>query len=94
MKTQRFTLEEIRERLNLLDGHLPEKGKEISRGTINADFIKEQLKQLESQLAQLQPAVANLDANQTAALSKQILLQSMALAQTLIIYINEIMPMM
>ncbi|GBF34967.1 hypothetical protein DCCM_4088 [Desulfocucumis palustris] len=34
MKTQRFTLEEIRERLNLLDGHLPEKGKEISRGTL------------------------------------------------------------
>jgi Predicted transcriptional regulators len=94
MKTQRLTLEEIKERLNLLDGDLPETGKDIRRGTINADFIKEQLKQLESQLAQLQPAVAGLDARQTAVLSKQILLQSMALVQTLIIYIHDITPMM
>lgn len=98
MKTQRLTLEEIKERLNLLDANLPEAGlktcKDMKSGSINIDFIREQLRQLEAQLNQLHPAAAGLDASQAAALSRQILLQGMTMIQTLMIYINEVAPMM
>lgn len=86
MKEQRRTLGEIREKLVILDGSMPGEDLNIKKGTVDIEFIKGQLKQLESQLTRLQPAVENLDAGQ-AVLSKQIIMQSIALMQTLIIYI-------
>lgn len=93
MKMQRYTLEEIKEILNFLDVNQEREGKNIKKGAVNIDFLKEQLKQLEVQLSQLQPATANLDANQASLLSKQIFLKSMTLMQAMIMYINEIAPM-
>lgn len=87
MKTQRYTLEEIRERLSLFNHNKLTKN-ESKHVTIS--YIKEQIKQLESQLTRLQPAVANMDQNQAELLSRQILLQSMTLMNALMVYINEV----
>ncbi|AGL00755.1 MerR family transcriptional regulator [Desulfoscipio gibsoniae] len=86
LKAQRFTLEEIREQMTMLDqdqaGH-PD-------NPINIDYIRKQIKQLEEQLTQLQPAATGLDSSQAAVLSRQVMLRGMAVMNALIIYINEI----
>lgn len=87
LKAQRFTLEEIKEQFRLFE--LDQAGQQDNQ--INIDFIREQIKQLENQLAQLQPAT-NLDASQAAVLSRQVMVRGMAVMNALIIYINEITP--
>lgn len=94
MKKQRFTLEEIKEKLSLPDNNQPVEAGDIKGTPVNIDYLKEQLRQLERQLTRLQPAMVNLDAGQAAILSKKVLLQSMTLMQTLIMYINETAPML
>jgi len=91
MKMSRFTLEEIKEQLVLLDdgGYPPAPGTEGNG--INVELLRRQLKQLEKQLVQLQPgSVAGLNEDQTARLRNKVMLQSMALFQSLMLYINEI----
>jgi len=91
MKIGRFTLEEIKEQLGILDdgGQLPVPGTEGNR--INVELLQRQLKQLEKQLIQLQPgSVAGLNEAQTARLRNKVMLQSMAVFQSLMLYINEI----
>jgi len=86
MKAQRFTLEEIREQIAIFEqDQVRHTGKQI-----NIDFIREQIKQLEDQLTQLQPGAAGLDSSQAAVLSKQVMVRGMAVMNALIIYINEI----
>lgn len=92
MKEKRLTLDEIKERLGLLDNNPLEVDEEDKSRSINIDFLKEQVKKLEDQLAQLQPAVASLGSNQAALLTKKMLLQSMVLVQSLMLYINELAP--
>ncbi|TYO97176.1 MerR family transcriptional regulator [Desulfallas thermosapovorans] len=87
LKAQRFTLEEIKEQFRLFE--LDQAGQQDNQ--INIDFIREQIKQLENQLTQLQPA-SNLDASQAAVLSRQVMIKGMAIMNALIIYINEITP--
>lgn len=85
-------MDEIKERLGLLDNNPLEVDEEDKSRSINIDFLKEQVKKLEDQLAQLQPAVASLGSNQAALLTKKMLLQSMVLVQSLMLYINELAP--
>jgi len=91
MKMSRFTLEEIKEQLGLLDngGCQPVPGTEGN--IINVELLRRQLKQLEKQLVQLQPGSATgLNEAQTARLRNKVMLQSMAVFQSLMLYINEI----
>lgn len=90
MKKQRFTLEEIRQQLNLLDGNLEEMSGADSGQYNNLDYLKGQIKQLESQLTQLQKAMSNLDPNRTTLATKQVLFQGITLVQSLIIYIDDL----
>ncbi|WP_082788998.1 MerR family transcriptional regulator [Desulfolucanica intricata] len=92
LKKQRLTLEEIKERLNLLDNLPIHDINEFKSESVSITFIKEQIIYLEDRLTELQPALANLGPGQTA-LTKQMLLQSMTLVQTLILYINQIASM-
>ena len=89
MKAKRYTLEEIKEQIILLDDKLSQAKKENEGGMINADFLISQIKQLENHIVQLQPMLASLDSGQAALLARQKLLQSTALVQMLLIYINE-----
>lgn len=91
MKMSRFTLEEIKKQLGILDdgGSPPAPGTE--RNKINVELLRRQLKQLEKQLVQLQPGSgAGLNETQTARLRNNVMLQSMAVFQSLMLYINEI----
>lgn len=90
MKKQRFTLEEIKQQLDLLDSNLGEAGRADSGDTSNLDYLKGQINQLENQLAQLQKAMANLDPNRTTVATKQVLFQGMTLVQSLMIYIDDL----
>ncbi len=85
MKEKRLTLEEIRKRLSLLDSN------QVDKESISIDFIKNQLKQLEEQIIQLRPAASGLENSQANQLT-QVLLQSMALINSIMLYINEIAP--
>lgn len=90
MKEKRLTLEEIREQLKLLDWNSEIHKKENKSRTTKIDLLREQIKQLEEQLVQLQPMVENLDRNQAALLIKQIRLQSVTFIQAMMFYIDGI----
>lgn len=91
MKKQRYTLEEIKQRIDILDsGSLPAEAN--NKGTLDVNFLKDQFKMLEGQLAQLQPLLNNSDTNQTTLVTRQALMKSMSIIQTLIVYINEAAP--
>ncbi|MEW6064947.1 MerR family transcriptional regulator [Desulforamulus profundi] len=92
MKNQRLTLDEIKERIEALDYALSRGTKQSQRRSLDIDYLKGQFKQLETQLAQLQPMVSNMDANQAAVATKQVLMQSMTVIQSLLLYINEVSP--
>lgn len=94
LKKQRFTLDEIKERLSFLDGNQNEREAKNEKDAISLDFLREQIKQLENQLVQLQPMVTNMEPNQAAIVTKQVLLQSMTFIQSLIFYLNEITPLL
>jgi len=89
MKAKRFTLEEIKEQIILLDDKLSRAKKENEGGMINTDFLISQIKQLENHIVQLQPMLASLESGQATLSARQKLLQSTALVQMLLIYINE-----
>ncbi|GAB6157264.1 MerR family transcriptional regulator [Desulfotomaculum varum] len=92
MKKQRYTLEEIKQTLDNWDNGklLPETG---CQRVVNINFLKEQFRMLEGQLAQLQLLVNSKDVNNQAALiTKQVVMQSMAVIQSLIIFFNETVP--
>ncbi len=91
MKTKRFTLEEIKEQIVLLDDKLSQAEIESKGGMMSTEFLISQVKQLEIQIKQLQPMLINLESNQAALPVKQKLLQSMALIHSLLLYISEIM---
>jgi len=88
LKSNRFTLEEIKEQLSLLDNKLSQVKYESVM--INTDLIMNQVKQLENRIIQLQPMLINMEFNQVALSAKQKMLKSMALIQALLLYINEI----
>lgn len=90
LKSKRFTLEEIKEQLSLLDNKLSQVKQENEGVMINTDLIINQVKQLENQIIQLQPMLINMESNQVTLSAKQKMLQSMALIQALLLYINEI----
>jgi len=83
MKKQRFTLEEIKQQLDLLDV-------EKADSSASLHLLKGQMKQLEGQLVQLQEAMVNLDPNKSTAATKQLLFQGMTLVQSLMLYLEEI----
>lgn len=86
-KAQRFTLKEIREQITLL---VQEQALQPDC-QVNIDYIREQMKKLEEQLNQLQPAVAaGADSNQVAVLAKQAMVRGMSVMNALIIYVHEI----
>ncbi|AEG60047.1 MerR family transcriptional regulator [Desulforamulus ruminis] len=93
MKKQRFTLDEIKERMSVLDQSFlsGETGKN-KPASIDVNFLKEQFKQLEIQLAQLQPVMSGMDAKQAALVTRQALMQSLAVIQSLLLYLNETAP--
>ncbi|MBF7083821.1 MerR family transcriptional regulator [Desulfallas sp. Bu1-1] len=92
LKAGRFTLEEIREHLSILDdGTAPELNRTVKKdGSVNIDLLRKQIKQLENHLVQLEPRVGGLEAGQAVLLRKKIMMQSIALIQSLMMYINEI----
>lgn len=93
LKAQRFTLEEIKEKLTALDG-TAHQGKDNSEGSVlDLSYLQEQVKVLERQLAELQPMVNRMEANQAALMTKQVVLQSMAVMQSLLQYLNEVTPL-
>lgn len=90
MKKKRFTLDEIKKQLNLLDNVSPqEMEKAAGEGAVNVDLLRKQIKQLEEQLVQLQ-SVAAINTKQALQLKNRIMAQSMVLIQSLLMYINEI----
>jgi len=91
LKMKRLTLEEIREELSFLDDAGKQKvDKAINQDTgVSINSVRKQIKQLEDQLAQLQP-VAPGNKDQAVQLKNNIMLQSLALVQSLMLYINEI----
>jgi len=92
MKKKRLTLEEIGERLNLLE-YGPVDGVEERRsGAVNIDFLLEQIRQFENQLARLQPVAAGPEANKGVLPTRQALVQSIALLHSLMQYISEMAP--
>lgn len=92
MKNQRLTLDEIKERMGALAGTLQTKGVTGKPPRLDIQFLKEQFKQLEVQLAELQPLVNKMESGQTAVASRQAIMRSMALMQSLILYLSEIAP--
>lgn len=90
MKNSRLTLEEIKERLsNLNDARRA--ATPGGESGINVELLRRQLKQLERQLVQLHPGgAAGLDDTQAARLRDKVMLQSMAVFQSLLLYITEI----
>jgi len=90
MKNSRFTLEEIKERLSLLnDARRPDPA--AGGSGINVELLRRQLIQLEKQLVQLQPGgAAGMNEAQAARLRDKVMLQSVAVFQSLLLYINEI----
>lgn len=94
MKAKRLTLEEIKEQIILLDNKLSQAKKENEGGMISADFLISQIKQLENQIVQLQPMLANIDTGQVALSMRQKIFQSIALMQALLIYIDELASLM
>lgn len=91
-KKKKLTLEEIRERLRLLDDYMPGLDGENKYSCISIGILKEQVKQLEERLSQLQPALAGLEKSQATQLTRQVFLQSLSIIQTLMLYIGEISP--
>lgn len=85
MKEKRFTLEEIRTRLSLLDSN------QVDQENISIDFIRKQLKQLEEQIIQLQPSTSLLEKSQANQFT-QVLGQSMVLMSSIMLYVHEIAP--
>ena len=92
MKSQRLTLDEIKERMSALAGTLRIKGINDKPQGLDLQFLKEQFKLLENQLAELQPLVTNMESGQAVVASRQVLMQSMALMQSLILYLSEVAP--
>ncbi len=92
MKNQRLTLDEIKERLGDLPGILQPKVVIGQPPSLDLQFLKEQFKQLENQLAELQPLVSDMESSQAAVATRQVLMRSMALMQSLILYLGEVAP--
>ena len=92
MKNQRLTLDEIKERMNALADILRTKEIVGRPAGLDIHYLKEQFKQLENQLAELQPLVSNLESGQVVVVSRQVLTQSMVLIQSLILYLSEVAP--
>lgn len=92
MKNQRLTLDEIKERMAALAGTLQPQGVTGKPPRLDIQFLKEQFKQLEVQLAELQPLVNKMESGQAAVASRQAIMRSMALMQSLILYLSEIAP--
>lgn len=92
MKSERFTLDEIKDRFNVLDESAPPMKKEKHGQAVTLDNLFQEFKELERQLMQLQPNLKNMDANQASLLTKQVMLRSMSLMQALVIYISELTP--
>jgi DNA-binding transcriptional MerR regulator len=88
LKTKRLTLEEIKKELSLLDNNNYH-GEKNSGNIATMNAIRKQLRQLEEQLNQLQPVAAG-NKDQLVQLRNNIMLQSLALVQTLTLYITEI----
>lgn len=89
MKEKRFTLEEIREQVVLLDDKLSQAKKENEGGMISAEFLISQIKQLENQIVQLKPVLSCLESGQVTHSVRKKLFQNMASVQALLMYINE-----
>ncbi len=83
LKANRFTLEEIKRYLSQLNDE--------PSCSVTIDLLKKQFKQIESQLVKLQPAaVAGLDEHQAVQMRNKIMLQGIALVQSLLVYLNEV----
>ncbi len=88
MKTKRLTLEEIKKELSLLDNNNYH-GEKNNGNMATMNAIRKQIRQLEEQLNQLQPVTAG-NKDQVIQLRNSIMMQSLALVQTLTLYITEI----
>ncbi|MFZ5644245.1 MAG: hypothetical protein ACOY46_11690 [Bacillota bacterium] len=89
MKSKRYTLEEIKDYIALLDEKLGQSLDCNQAGSIDRGFLIARVKQLEAELTQLEPVLANVDNRQGTLPVKQKLIQSMTLIHLLIVYINE-----
>lgn len=97
LKASRLTLVEIREQFGLLEQVTASESGAVSgsKKGVSIDLLRNQIKQLEQQLGQLPPLaagldVAGMDINEAMDLRKKIMFQSMALVQSLMIYMNQI----
>ncbi|MTI83211.1 MAG: MerR family transcriptional regulator [Firmicutes bacterium] len=90
LKMKRLTLGEIKKELSLLDVD-----KQIHDNVKKTDnvpsinLVRKQIRQLEEQIAQLQPVIPG-NKEQVLELKNGIMLQSLALVQTLTLYIKDI----
>lgn len=90
LKANRFTLEEIRIHFSQLNEEPSIPHENSNSSSVTIDLIKKQFKQIESQLIQLQPAAAGLDARQAVQVRDKIMVQGIALVQSMLVYLNEI----
>lgn len=91
LQEKRLTLEEIKNELNDLNNLRQYQGNQFGchNGDAGIDMIRRQIRQLESQLNQLQLAAAS-NKQQAVQLKNNIMIQSLALVQYLMLYLNEI----
>lgn len=92
MKNQRLTLDEIKGRMDDLTGTLLRQGVIGKPHGLDLQFLKQQFKLLENQMAELQSMVNNIESGQEVAAARLVLMRSMALMQSLVLYLSEMTP--
>lgn len=92
MKNQRLTLDEIKGSIGDLTGTLLRQGVIGKPQGLDLQFLKQQFKLLENQMAELQPLVSNMESGQGVVATRVLLMQSIALMQSLILYLSEVAP--
>ncbi|MEG6523184.1 MerR family transcriptional regulator [Desulfotomaculum sp. 1211_IL3151] len=90
MKNQRLTLDEIKGRIGDLTSNL--QGVIGKPHGLDLQFLKQQFKLLENQMAELQPLVNNIESGQGVVATRVVLMRSMTLMQSLILYLSEVTP--
>lgn len=92
MKKQRLTLDEIKGRIGDLPSSIQGQGVIGEPQGLDLQFLKEQFKLLENQMAELKPLVSNIESGQGVVATRVVLMRSMTLMQSLILYLSEVAP--
>ncbi|GAB7387821.1 MerR family transcriptional regulator [Bacillaceae bacterium] len=90
MKKEKLTLEEIRQRFELMEKSEPE----IQDVLQKVQQLEKKMKQLEEEVLKLKPALAKLNGNESKALRQQLSTRCASFVQTLLILFGEQPPLL